>query len=159
MWPTPGRLPRKPISGRSRPSTTSISGWATPNTPCTTGGRPSAFAPSPTRASRQGTGASPRTFSNRARSGMSSPPPTPPPPPPIHPYGEVLHVLVDRGDYRGPFAPGYRPLEQAAEPAGLVAIDHVVGNVQFGKMNHWVRFYHEVMRFRQLIHFDDQDIG
>ncbi|OGT28052.1 MAG: 4-hydroxyphenylpyruvate dioxygenase [Gammaproteobacteria bacterium RBG_16_66_13] len=77
----------------------------------------------------------------------------------IHTYGEVLHVLVDRGDYRGPFAPGYRPLELSAEPAGLAAIDHIVGNVQLGKMNHWVRFYHEVMGFRQLIHFDDQDIG
>ena len=40
-----------------------------------------------------------------------------------------------------------------------MAIDHVVGNVQLGKMNEWVRFYHEVMGFRQLIHFNDQDIG
>ena len=71
----------------------------------------------------------------------------------------MLHVFVDRGDYRGPFAPGYRPLDVPAEPAGLAAIDHIVGNVQLGKMNHWVRFYHEVMGFRQLIHFDDQDIG
>ena len=77
----------------------------------------------------------------------------------IHTYGEVLHAFVDRGDYRGPFAPGYRPLELPAESAGLAAIDHVVGNVQLGKMNHWVRFYHEVLGFRQLIHFDDQDIG
>ncbi|HSB88775.1 MAG TPA: 4-hydroxyphenylpyruvate dioxygenase [Anaerolineales bacterium] len=77
----------------------------------------------------------------------------------IHTYGEVLHVFVDRADYRGPFAPGYRPLEMTAESAGLAAVDHIVGNVQLGKMNEWVRFYHEVMGFRQLIHFDDQDIG
>ncbi len=77
----------------------------------------------------------------------------------IHTYGEVLHVFVDRGDYRGPFAPGYRPMDLPAESAGLAAIDHVVGNVQLGKMNTWVRFYHEVLGFRQLIHFDDQDIG
>jgi 4-hydroxyphenylpyruvate dioxygenase len=77
----------------------------------------------------------------------------------IRAYGEVLHVFVDRGDYNGAFAPGYRPLEHDAEPTGLAAIDHVVGNVALGKMNEWVRFYHEVLRFRQLIHFNDQDIG
>ena len=77
----------------------------------------------------------------------------------IRAYGEVLHVFIDRGDYNGAFAPGYRPLDYAAESAGLVAVDHVVGNVQLGKMDHWVRFYHEVMGFRQLIHFNDQDIG
>jgi 4-hydroxyphenylpyruvate dioxygenase len=77
----------------------------------------------------------------------------------IHTYGEVLHVFVDRGDYRGPFAPGYRVLDLPSEGAGLVALDHVVGNVQLGKMNHWVNFYHQVMGFRQLIHFSDQDIG
>ena len=77
----------------------------------------------------------------------------------IHAYGEVLHVFVDRGDYNGAFAPGYRPIDHRAEGIGLAAIDHVVGNVQLGKMDQWVRFYHEVMGFRQLIHFNDQDIG
>ena len=47
----------------------------------------------------------------------------------------------------------------AGETAGLAALDHMVGNVQLGKMNHWVNFYHQVMGFRQLIHFDDQDIS
>ena len=73
--------------------------------------------------------------------------------------GEVLHVCVDRGDYTGPFAPGYRALDLDVEPTGLAAVDHVVGNVQLGKMDAWVRFYHDVMGFRQLIHFSDQDIG
>jgi 4-hydroxyphenylpyruvate dioxygenase len=77
----------------------------------------------------------------------------------IHTYGEVLHVFVDRDDYNGPFAPGYKALDLPYESAGLAAIDHVVGNVQLGKMNEWVRFYHDVMGFRQLIHFDDQDIS
>ena len=77
----------------------------------------------------------------------------------IRTYGEVLHVFVDRGDYTGAFAPGYRPVDLPSEAAGLAAIDHVVGNVQLGKMNTWVRYYHEVMGFRQLLHFDDQDIG
>src|SRR3990170_3925529 len=77
----------------------------------------------------------------------------------IRTYGEVLHVFVDRSDYSGPFAPTYRPLDLPSETTGLAAIDHVVGNVQLGKMNHWVRFYHHVMGFRQLIHFDDKDIS
>ncbi len=77
----------------------------------------------------------------------------------IQTYGEVVHVFVDRADYKGAFAPGYQPLDLQAESAGLAAIDHVVGNVQLGKMDHWVNFYHSVMGFRQLQHFDDQDIG
>jgi 4-hydroxyphenylpyruvate dioxygenase len=77
----------------------------------------------------------------------------------IHTYGEVLHVFVDRSSYGGPFAPGYHKLDLPAESTGLAAIDHIVGNVQLGKMNQWVNFYHQVMGFRQLIHFDDQDIS
>lgn len=77
----------------------------------------------------------------------------------IHAYGDVLHVFVDRSDYRGPFAPGYEALDLPAQSAGLAAVDHVVGNVQLGKMDHWVNFYHHVMGFRQLLHFDDSDIS
>ncbi len=50
-------------------------------------------------------------------------------------------------------------MDKEAESTGLAAIDHVVGNVQLGKMNHWVEFYHRVMGFRQLLHFDDKDIS
>lgn len=77
----------------------------------------------------------------------------------IRTYGEVIHIFVDRSDYKGVFAPGYIPLEMSAETTGLAAIDHIVGNVELGKMNHWVKFYHEVMGFRQLLHFDDKDIS
>jgi 4-hydroxyphenylpyruvate dioxygenase len=78
----------------------------------------------------------------------------------IYTYGETLHVFVDRSNYRGTFAPTYRPItNKEAVPTGLAAVDHVVGNVQLGKMNHWVSFYHEVMGFRQLLHFDDKDIS
>ena len=77
----------------------------------------------------------------------------------IHTYGEVLHVFVDRSNYTGVFAPTYQPLELSTEPAGLVAVDHIVGNVQLGQMNHWVNYYHQVMGFRQLLHFDDKDIS
>ncbi len=77
----------------------------------------------------------------------------------IRTYGEVLHMFVDRSEYKGPYAPGYQPLEKEANNAGLAAVDHIVGNVQLGKMNYWVNFYHRVMGFRQLQHFDDQDIS
>jgi 4-hydroxyphenylpyruvate dioxygenase len=77
----------------------------------------------------------------------------------IYTYGETLHSFIDRSDYNGPFAPGYRAHEREAEPAGLAAVDHVVGNVQLGKMDTWVNFYHQVMGFRQLLHFDDKDIS
>jgi 4-hydroxyphenylpyruvate dioxygenase len=77
----------------------------------------------------------------------------------IHTYGEVLHVFVDRSAYGGPYAPSYRRLDLPVESAGLVAIDHIVGNVHLGKMNEWVRFYHNILGFRQLLHFDDKDIS
>ena len=77
----------------------------------------------------------------------------------IQAYGETLHVFIDRSDYNGTFAPGYMPIQYEAEPTGLAAIDHIVGNVQLGKMNTWVNFYHQVMGFRQLLHFDDKDIS
>ena len=77
----------------------------------------------------------------------------------INTYGEVIHMFVDRSSYHGPFAPTYQSYEQPTEPTGLAAIDHIVGNVQLGKMNYWVNFYHQVMGFRQLIHFDDEDIS
>ena len=77
----------------------------------------------------------------------------------IRAYGDVLHVFVDRDDYNGPFAPGYVPTEYAADSVGLASVDHVVANVELGKMNYWVNFYHQVMGFRQLLHFDDQDIS
>ncbi len=77
----------------------------------------------------------------------------------IHTYGEVLHVFVDRSAYGGPFAPTYKPLHMKANSTGLAAIDHIVGNVELGKMNYWVNFYHQVMGFRQLIHFEDKDIS
>jgi 4-hydroxyphenylpyruvate dioxygenase len=77
----------------------------------------------------------------------------------IHTYGEVLHVFVDRSDYAGTFAPTYKPLNYEADSAGLAAIDHMVGNVELGKMNYWVNFYHHVMGFRLLQGFSDDQIS
>src|SRR5207248_3829488 len=83
----------------------------------------------------------------------------------IRTYGDTTHTFVNRDRYRGVFAPGYRPLDpdryspRTFNPAGLKAIDHVVANVEEGKMNEWVRWYHEVLGFSQLVSFDDKDIS
>ncbi|GIK65198.1 MAG: 4-hydroxyphenylpyruvate dioxygenase [Chloroflexota bacterium] len=77
-------------------------------------------------------------------------------------YGDTIHRFVERSGYKGVFMPGYRAIPDADESknaVGLAAIDHMVGNVELGKMNYWVNFYHQVMGFRQLIHFDDQAIS
>ena len=78
-------------------------------------------------------------------------------------YGETIHTFVERQNYHGAFLPGFRslPSDQArrSRPAGLAGIDHVVGNVELGKMNDWVAFYEKVMGFTQLVHFDDRQIS
>jgi 4-hydroxyphenylpyruvate dioxygenase len=77
-------------------------------------------------------------------------------------YGETIHTFVDRSHYRGIFRPGFQPVptpDSVSRPTGLRAIDHVVGNVGWGQMDTWVRFYENVMGFRMFKHFDDKDIS
>ena len=76
-------------------------------------------------------------------------------------YGDTIHSLVERRNYRGLFLPGFQRRDthyQAAE-TGLLYVDHCVGNVELGQMNVWVRFYENVMGFKNLISFDDEDIS
>jgi 4-hydroxyphenylpyruvate dioxygenase len=76
-------------------------------------------------------------------------------------YGDVIHSFVQRDGYDGAFLPGFQPVSNSA-PApetGIAAIDHIVGNVELGKMEEWVAFYRDVLGFKQLIHFDDHDIS
>ncbi|HEY3072271.1 MAG TPA: 4-hydroxyphenylpyruvate dioxygenase [Candidatus Limnocylindrales bacterium] len=76
-------------------------------------------------------------------------------------YGEVRHSFVDRRDYHGVFAPGYRKIKKPARAAGglsLLEIDHCVGNVELGDMNRFVDYYRDVFGFAQLIHYDDKVI-
>jgi 4-hydroxyphenylpyruvate dioxygenase len=79
----------------------------------------------------------------------------------ISTYGDMIHSLVERRNYRGLFMPGYRAVAPhfAPPPAGLKYVDHCVGNVELGKMNVWVQFYADVMGFRNLLTFDDKDIS
>jgi len=76
-------------------------------------------------------------------------------------YGDTIHTFVNRGDYAGPFKPGY--VSQSANGqrnagVGLMNIDHVVGNVELGRMNEWVAFYERVFGMTNILHFGDDQI-
>ena len=79
----------------------------------------------------------------------------------IHTYGDTIHSLVERRNYKGLFLPGFQPVSPrySPSPVGLQYVDHCVGNVELGAMNTWVSFYQDVMGFRNLISFDDKDIS
>jgi len=74
-------------------------------------------------------------------------------------YGETLHTFVDRADYDGPFRPAYAARDKAAGDTGLLAIDHVVGNVELGAMERWVKFYEDVFGMTEMLHFTDEAIS
>ena len=76
-------------------------------------------------------------------------------------YGDVVHTLVNRRDYAGAYLPGYVSLSPNGQPGrgvGLTVLDHVVGNVELGKMNEWVEFYERVFGMTNIIHFGDDQI-
>lgn len=79
----------------------------------------------------------------------------------IHTYGDTVHLFVERKNYRGAFMPGFRKWETLYQPAetGLLYVDHCVGNVGWNQMDRWVKFYEEVMGFRNILSFDDNDIS
>jgi len=78
-------------------------------------------------------------------------------------YGDVIHSFIERQDYAGTFLPGYGKPPAVSWPkpkaSGLLGIDHVVANVELGKMNEWVGFYEKVLGFSQIIHFTDEAIS
>jgi 4-hydroxyphenylpyruvate dioxygenase len=78
----------------------------------------------------------------------------------IQTYGETLHTFIERVDYDGPFLPGYEPIEDGTADSGmLLAIDHIVGNVELGSMERWVKYYEDVFGMTEMIHFSDEDIS
>ncbi|MEL6923575.1 MAG: 4-hydroxyphenylpyruvate dioxygenase [Bacteroidota bacterium] len=80
----------------------------------------------------------------------------------IHTYGETVHIFVERKEYEGVFLPGFRKWETPyynPEPVGLRYVDHMVGNVELGQMDYWVKFYEQVLGFTQILSFDDKDIS
>jgi len=80
-------------------------------------------------------------------------------------YGETRHSLVDRSRYTGPYLPGYVSRRSGyVKPAGapkrlFQALDHVVGNVELGRMDEWVDFYNRVMGFTNMAEFVGEDIA
>ena len=76
-------------------------------------------------------------------------------------YGDTVHTFIERSGYNGPFLPGYRTLQTAYQPSsvGLKHVDHCVGNVGWNEMNPWVKFYEDVMGFRNILTFDDKQIS
>jgi 4-hydroxyphenylpyruvate dioxygenase len=80
----------------------------------------------------------------------------------IHTYGDTVHLFVERKNYKGPFMPGFRPWSNPRfQPTdtGLLYVDHCVGNVGWNQMEPWVKFYEDVMGFRNILSFDDEDIS
>jgi 4-hydroxyphenylpyruvate dioxygenase len=80
----------------------------------------------------------------------------------IHTYGDTVHVFVERKNYNGAFMPGFRPWSNpffAPTDTGLLYVDHCVGNVGWNQMNPWVKFYEDVMGFKNILSFDDEDIS
>jgi 4-hydroxyphenylpyruvate dioxygenase len=74
-------------------------------------------------------------------------------------YGETVHRFVDRSEYEGTFLPGYADVEHEPENEMLVAIDHIVGNVELGAMEQWVKYYEDVFGMTEMIHFSDEAIS
>lgn len=79
----------------------------------------------------------------------------------IYTYGETVHLFVERKNYNGCFLPGFKEWKSVYNPpsTGLLYVDHCVGNVGWNQMNTWVKFYEEVMGFRNILTFDDKDIS
>lgn len=77
----------------------------------------------------------------------------------IFTYGETLHSFISHEDYDGPFLPGFIEKKVEGKDVGLKFIDHIVGNVELGKMEYWVNFYADVMGFSQIQAFSDEDIA
>jgi 4-hydroxyphenylpyruvate dioxygenase len=79
----------------------------------------------------------------------------------IETYGDTLHTFVERGDYGGAFLPGFMAIgspEDDTDPM-LMGIDHIVGNVELGHMDEWVKFYEDVFGMTEMIHFSDEAIS
>jgi 4-hydroxyphenylpyruvate dioxygenase len=77
----------------------------------------------------------------------------------IKTYGDTIHSFISEADYHGPFLPGYIERAVPGTDAGILRVDHMVGNVELGKMNEWAEWYDRVLGFKRYISFDDKDIS
>jgi 4-hydroxyphenylpyruvate dioxygenase len=74
-------------------------------------------------------------------------------------YGETVHTFVERDGYGGSFLPGFEPVDGGEAGDFFKEIDHVVGNVELGRMEEWVAYYERVFGFTEMIRFSDEDIS
>lgn len=74
-------------------------------------------------------------------------------------YGDTIHSFISHEGYRGPFLPGFVRRDVPGRDAGLLRIDHMVGNVELGRMEYWAEWYSRVLGFKRYISFDDKDIS
>lgn len=79
----------------------------------------------------------------------------------IKTYGDTVHLFIERKNYKGVFLPGYRTWVSDYNPnsTGLLYVDHCVGNVGWNQMNKWVSYYENVLGFKNILSFDDNDIS
>ena len=79
----------------------------------------------------------------------------------IKTYGDTVHLFIERKNYQGVFLPGFKKWESSYNPSstGLLYVDHCVGNVGWNQMNKWVAFYENVLGFKNILSFDDNDIS
>ncbi len=77
----------------------------------------------------------------------------------IRTYGDTIHSLISYKNYAGPFLPGFASAIIPGDEVGILLVDHMVGNVELGKMNYWADFYSQVFGFHRYISFDDKDIS
>jgi 4-hydroxyphenylpyruvate dioxygenase len=78
----------------------------------------------------------------------------------IQAYGDTLHTFVERGGYDGAFLPGFERIDDGTQDSGmLLTIDHIVGNVELGHMDEWVKYYEDVFGMTEMLHFTDEAIS
>ncbi len=79
----------------------------------------------------------------------------------IYTYGETVHLFIERKNYNGIFMPGYKEWKSSYAPkdAGLLYVDHCVGNVGWNRMNPTIQWYEDVMGFVNILSFDDKQIN
>jgi 4-hydroxyphenylpyruvate dioxygenase len=77
----------------------------------------------------------------------------------IKTYGDTIHSFISNVDYDGPFLPGFKAKAVPGQEVGILRVDHMVGNVELGKMDEWADWYSRVLGFKRFISFDDKDIS
>jgi len=77
----------------------------------------------------------------------------------VRAYGDTVHSFISYDTYNGPFLPGFVEAPRPGEDLGLLRIDHIVGNVELGRMNDWAEWYQRVLGFERFLTFEDKDIS